>query len=310
MANDTRTIRHLRARNYDEQPLCIAYPPMGANANFELKEFFIHNLSKFYGHAGNDPNHHLSEFHMMCEGAVPNGVTEDQFKLRAFPFSLQDAAKDWLFYFPSNSIATWKDMKATFLEKFYPDSRHNHAKKAITTVEQEVDETLYDYWERFKQLVAQCPYHGLSGDDLLVNFCQALTQQDQRLVNASTGGGVDNYSVADSNDIIERLASSTRNYGRKQDGGSMNFSSVGASFSPTQKLENDVSHLKQFVASLVNKNQDGGGGQGPQIECGFCQGPHPIETCPIMIEEGIEVENVSAMGHGNYNSRNPSRGGY
>ncbi|XP_074289189.1 uncharacterized protein LOC141614330 [Silene latifolia] len=170
MANDARTIRELRARNYDTQPLCIAYPPMGANANFELKGYFIHNLPKFHGHAGDDPNCHLSEFHMMCEGAIPNGVTEDQFTLRAFPFSLQDSAKDWLFYLQPGTIRTWKDMKAAFLEKYYPDSRHNHAKKAITSPVQDASESLYEYWERFKKLVARCPYHGLSGDDLLVNF--------------------------------------------------------------------------------------------------------------------------------------------
>ncbi|XP_074266047.1 uncharacterized protein LOC141588506 [Silene latifolia] len=159
MANDTRTIREIRARNYDEQPLCITYPPLGANANFELKGFFIHNLPKFHGHAGNDPNRHLSEFHMMCEGAIPNGVTEDQFKLRAFPFYLLDSAKDWLFYLAPGSIRTWKEMKAAFLEKYYPDARHNRAKKAITTIEQDLNgETMYEYWERFKKLVAQCPY--------------------------------------------------------------------------------------------------------------------------------------------------------
>ncbi|XP_074283306.1 uncharacterized protein LOC141607857 [Silene latifolia] len=170
MANDNRTIREIRERNCDEQPLCITYPPLGANANFELKGFFIHNLPKFHGHVGNDPNRHLSEFHMMCEGAIPNGVTEDQFKLRAFPFSLLDAAEDWLFYLTPGSISTWKEMKAAFLEKLYPDSCHNRAKKAITTIEQDHGETMYEYWERFKRLVAQCPYHGLSEDDLLLNF--------------------------------------------------------------------------------------------------------------------------------------------
>ncbi|XP_074298332.1 uncharacterized protein LOC141629191 [Silene latifolia] len=145
MSNDTRTIRELRARNYDTQPLCIAYPPMGANANFELKGYFIHNLPKFHGHAGDDPNRHLSEFHMMCEGAIPNGVTEDQFKLQDFPFSLLDATKDWLFYLPQGTIRTWKAMKSAFLEKFYPDSRHNHAKKAITSPEQNPSESLYEY---------------------------------------------------------------------------------------------------------------------------------------------------------------------
>ncbi|XP_074290597.1 uncharacterized protein LOC141617314 [Silene latifolia] len=299
MANDTRTIREIRARNYDEQPLCITYPPLGANANFELKGFFVHNLPKFHGHAGNDPNRHLSEFHMMCEGAIPNGVTEDQFKLRAFPFSLLDSAKDWLFYLAPGSIRTWKKMKAAFLEKFYPDSRYNRAKKAITTIEQDPNgETMYEYWERFKKLVAQCPYHGLSDDDLLVNFYEGLGQDDQRMVNFATGGGLENFYIVDAKEIIERLASTTRNYGRTQRG-TRNTSSMGTSSSSTQNLEQSVNDLTYLVKNMMVNNPNKDGGKGNQVECNYCQGPHMEEACPIMIEEGIGVENVSAMGYGN-----------
>ncbi|XP_074277105.1 uncharacterized protein LOC141600756 [Silene latifolia] len=309
MANDTRTIREIRARNYDEQPLCITYPPLGANANFELKVLFIHNLPKFHGQAGNDPNRHLSEFHMMCEGAIPNGVTEDQFKLRAFPFSLMDGAKDWLFYLTPGSIRTWKEMKTAFHEKFYPDSRPNRAKKAITTIEQDHGETMYEYWERFKSLVAQCPYHGLSGDDLLVNIYEGLGQEDQRMVNSTTGGGLENYSVADANEIIEKLAATTRNYGISQRG-TRNASSMGSSSSSTQNLEQSVNDLTHLVKNMIVNNPNKEGSQRNQVECNYCQGPHLEEACPIMIEEGIGVENVSAMGYGNYNARNPSGGGY
>ncbi|XP_074299220.1 uncharacterized protein LOC141630277 [Silene latifolia] len=310
MANDTRTIREIRARNYDEQPLCITYPPLGVNANFELKGLFIHNLPKFHGHAGNDPNRHLSEFHMMCEGAIPNGVTEDQLKLWAFPFSLLDAAKDWLFHLTPGSIRTLKEMKAAFLEKFYSDSRHNRAKKDITTIEQDPNgETMYEYWERFKKLVAQCPYHGLSDDDLLVNFYEGLGQDDQRMVNSATGGGLENFSIVDGKEIIEKLASTTRNYGRSQRG-TRNTSSMRTSSSSTQNLEQSVNDLTHLVKNMMVNNPNKDGGQMNRVECNYCQGPHLEEACPIMIEEGIGVENVSAMGYGNYNARNPFGGGY
>ncbi|XP_074301565.1 uncharacterized protein LOC141632965 [Silene latifolia] len=185
-------------------------------------------------------------------------------------------------------------MKAAFPEKYYPDSRHNHAKKAITSPEQDASESFYEYWERFKKLVAQCPYYGLSGDDLLVNFCDGLAQQYQIMVNAATGGGVDNYSVAEANEIIERLAASTRNYGRSR--GSNTLNSIETPSSSNHKLEKTVDDLTKMVAKLVGNNQ--GGAQGSNLECNFCQGPHPMETCPVMEEQGISMENVSAMMHG------------
>ena len=50
-------------------------------------------------------------------------VTEDQIKLRAFPFSLKDSAKDLLYYLAFRSIKTWNEMKKLFLEKYFPALR-------------------------------------------------------------------------------------------------------------------------------------------------------------------------------------------
>ncbi|KAL0361432.1 UNVERIFIED_CONTAM: hypothetical protein Sradi_3827700, partial [Sesamum radiatum] len=58
-----------------------------------------------------DPYKHLKEFHVVCSGMKPQGVTEEQVKLRAFPFSLSDKAKDWLYSLPSGSINSWNELK-------------------------------------------------------------------------------------------------------------------------------------------------------------------------------------------------------
>ena len=50
-------------------------------------------LSTFNGLTGEDPYTQLKEFHMVCVGMKPNRVEEEQFKLKAFPFSLKGAAK-------------------------------------------------------------------------------------------------------------------------------------------------------------------------------------------------------------------------
>ena len=78
----------------ENQPLCIN---IDNNVNFELKSGFIHLLPTFNGLAGEDPYTHLKEFHMVCVGMKPNGVDEEQVKLKAFPFSLKGAAKAWFF---------------------------------------------------------------------------------------------------------------------------------------------------------------------------------------------------------------------
>jgi len=98
-----QTLKELAAPNVENQPLCIN---IDNNVNFKLKSGFIHLLPTFNGLVGEDPLAHLKEFHMVCVGMKPNGVDEEQVKLKAFPFSLKEAAKAWFFSILSGSIGT------------------------------------------------------------------------------------------------------------------------------------------------------------------------------------------------------------
>ncbi|XP_024036967.1 uncharacterized protein LOC112096956 [Citrus clementina] len=74
----------------------------------------------------------------------PQGVTEEQIKLRAFPFSVDGLAKDWLYYLPPGSITTWNGLKKQFLEKYFPASRAANIRKDICGIRQLPGETLYE----------------------------------------------------------------------------------------------------------------------------------------------------------------------
>ena len=190
MNRETQTLKELTTPNLNQQPLCITFPELAEGATFELKSGLIHLLPTFHGMKGEDPNKHLSEFHVVCTSMKPNGVTDEQIKLRAFPFSLKDSAKDWLFYLPPGSITTWAQMKKCFVEKYFPATISSSLKKAISNVEQKDDDSLYEYWEQFKKLCASCPYHGYSEQDLVLYFYGGLSDEDLRMVNASSGGGL------------------------------------------------------------------------------------------------------------------------
>ena len=90
MAN--KTLKELAAPDVNYQALAIQYPDL--DGDFELKSGLNHLLPKFYGLAGEDPHKHLKELHVVCSTMKPHGVDEDHIKLRAFPFSLDGAAKD------------------------------------------------------------------------------------------------------------------------------------------------------------------------------------------------------------------------
>ncbi|KAL0387634.1 UNVERIFIED_CONTAM: hypothetical protein Sradi_2645200 [Sesamum radiatum] len=116
--NSKQTINEMTSLDLNQQPLFIEYPTL--DVNFELKSGLIHSLPTFCGLVGEDPHKHLKEFHVMCSGMRPQGVTKEQVKLRAFPFSLGDKTKDWLYSLLLRSIVSWNELKKIFLENHFP----------------------------------------------------------------------------------------------------------------------------------------------------------------------------------------------
>ena len=86
------TLCELTAPNLETQPLCITYPVL--DQLLKLNSRFLNLLSKFHGLSGGDPYRHINEFIITCSTVQPEGITQDQIRLRAFPFLLQDKAKD------------------------------------------------------------------------------------------------------------------------------------------------------------------------------------------------------------------------
>ncbi|XP_073122988.1 uncharacterized protein [Henckelia pumila] len=77
-ANANLSLRKLGTPDPNQQPLCITFPTLENNANFELKSGLIHLLPAFHVLAGEDPHKHLMEFHVVCSSMKPHGVTEEQ----------------------------------------------------------------------------------------------------------------------------------------------------------------------------------------------------------------------------------------
>ena len=77
--------------------LVIRAPPIQAN-QFELKSItlqLLHSI-QFGGFPSEDPKTHISNFLKIYSTVKYNGVTDDVVRLRLFPFSLRDKAKEWL----------------------------------------------------------------------------------------------------------------------------------------------------------------------------------------------------------------------
>ncbi|KAM2671263.1 hypothetical protein EV1_007097 [Malus domestica] len=160
MAADNRTINELLASGLDNvAPLCIQYPRAAQDKTdeFELKSSLLHHIPKFHGLSMEDPNKHLKEFEVVCSSMTPANVVGSILKMKAFPFSLLDKAKDWLYELAPGTVTSWESMKRAYLERFFPISRVILLCKRISGIQQDEGESFPTYYERFESLVASCP---------------------------------------------------------------------------------------------------------------------------------------------------------
>ncbi|KAL6199658.1 hypothetical protein ACLB2K_029441 [Fragaria x ananassa] len=81
---------------------------------------------------------------------TPENANKNFMKMKAFLFSMADKAKIWL----------------------YRLSKILALRKQITGIEQGLDESYPEYFERFQTLVIECPPHG-SEESLLTTFMMA-----------------------------------------------------------------------------------------------------------------------------------------
>ncbi|GAB2273230.1 hypothetical protein Dimus_039018 [Dionaea muscipula] len=279
-----RTLRELAQPMMVIQPFCIQNP--AANIDYEFKSGFIQMLPKFHGKSGDDPYKHLKEFNMVCYNCKPLGLTEEQVKLRAFPFSLTNNAKDWLFCLPSGSVTTWNQMQTLFLERYFPTTRVAAVRKEICGIQQQHGETLHEYWERFKQLCSSCPNHQISENLLMISFYEGLCLTDRFLIDAASCGAMVNKTVREAEELISSMAANTHQFGVRQN-------------NPTRRV-NEVSvgsNIEQSIAKLTSLVKQMAAGQTPQVKaCVVCLSQeHATDACLSFQEEDNQTEEANVV---------------
>ncbi|GJT65511.1 reverse transcriptase domain-containing protein [Tanacetum coccineum] len=167
----------------------IVVPEITAN-NFEIKHGLLNLVQnkQFFGHDKEDPHAHIRYFNKITSTMKFPNVPSTSVKLMLFPFSLEGAARIWLEKEPPRSILTWDDLVSKFINKFFPPSKTTNLRNEITRFQQKFDETFYEAWDRFNDLLRGCPHHGFSELHQLDTFYNALNSNDQDSLNSAAGG--------------------------------------------------------------------------------------------------------------------------
>ncbi|GJT33532.1 reverse transcriptase domain-containing protein [Tanacetum coccineum] len=291
--DDNRTMAQLLEAPTAGYEDAIVVPEITAD-NFELKHGLLNLVQnkQFFGHDKEDPHAHIRYFNKITSTMKFPNVPSTSVKLMLFPFSLEGAARIWLEKEPPRSIQTWDDLVSKFINKFFPPSKTTNLRNEITRFQQRFDETFYEAWDRFNDLLRACPHHGFSELHQLDTFYNALNSNDQDSLNSAAGGNFLDKMPRDCLRIIESK------------------SKVSTSTS-TPGISSDVAELKDMVKALLldKKNQSPAPTPVKAVEesCVTCGGAHSYQTCPAttgnVYRDNIQ-EYVSQAAAANYNQGN------
>ncbi|GKC92366.1 reverse transcriptase domain-containing protein [Tanacetum coccineum] len=188
---------------------------------------------------------------------------------------------------PPRSILTWEDLVSKFINKFFPPSKTTNLRNEITRFQQRFDETFYEAWDRFNDLLRACPNLGFSELHQLDTFYNALNSNDQDSLNSAAGGNFLNKMPRDCLRIIE-IKSKVRNSRNKLVVAKVSSSSSTPGISP------DVAELKDMVKALLldKKNQTQAPAPVKAVEesCVTCGGAHSYRNCPPPMAIGVAYQ--------------------
>ncbi|CAM8999709.1 unnamed protein product [Rhodiola kirilowii] len=175
-------------------------PPGIANNTWELKTGLIQMVqnNQFSRRMNEDLHQHLKHFIQMCNTVKTNGVPPESYYLRLFPFSLSDKASRWLGSHVEGTFTTWDKLAEAFLQQYFPPlNKTAHFRNKIISFRSMDGETLYEAWERYKELMRMCPHHNLELWHIMDTFYQGIDQGMRTLINQTAGGGLSEKAAQD-----------------------------------------------------------------------------------------------------------------
>nr|GFC49233.1 reverse transcriptase domain-containing protein [Tanacetum cinerariifolium] len=197
------------------------------------------------------------------------------------------AAQIWLEKEAPRSIQTWDDLVSKFINQFFPPSKTTNLRNEITRFQQRFDESFYEAWERFNDLLRACPHYGFSELHQLDRFYNALNINDQDSLNSAAGGNFLDKMPRECLKIIESKSKVRQSRAKAV------VAKIGTS-SSTPAISSEVFELKDLVRALLldKKNQSSALAQSSTpapvkaVEPNYvtCGGAHSFQNCPATYE--------------------------
>ncbi|KAK8980795.1 hypothetical protein V6N11_047926 [Hibiscus sabdariffa] len=182
----------------------------------------------------------------------------------------------------SDKKIIWTDVLAELCrisnKRFFPAAKASEIRRSILGIKQKYEESLHEYWERYKKLCASCPQHGLSDQTLVQYFYEGLLPMEMEMIDAVSGRALFNMTPTQAKELISTMAANSQQFGVTSEP-NRRVHEVN-----TVSIENKLDQLTNIVNSLVaGKNQS-------FRACGICtMADHPTDGCPSLQDETVNV---------------------
>ncbi|GJV22152.1 hypothetical protein Tco_1371172 [Tanacetum coccineum] len=176
------TIEQYLALISDDIKPCIVNPKIDDDVEFEIYANFMKELRRklFVGTDDKDAYEHVRMVLEIVNLFHFTGVTHDAIMLRVFPITLKRRALRWKDKLPAGSIT-----KKEFIWRYCHPFITAKKLEEIRNFKQERDETLNHAWERYNDLLYQCPLHDLNFQQKVHIFYSGLDISTRKILESN-----------------------------------------------------------------------------------------------------------------------------
>ncbi|GKF04875.1 hypothetical protein Tco_0035543, partial [Tanacetum coccineum] len=153
------------------------------------------------------------------------------------------------------------------MNKYYPPGRTAKKIEEINNFQQEPDETLYQAWERFKELLMKCPQHYLTEMQEVILFYNGLDVQTRQILDSR--GTIPTKTAADAKTAIQEMAE----YSQKWHNGISRGRST-ETFDGLAAIQAQLNNLRREIKKGNEKVN------AAEVGCEQCKGPHYTKDYP------------------------------
>ncbi|GKF15899.1 hypothetical protein Tco_0057361 [Tanacetum coccineum] len=209
--------------------------------------------------------------------------------LRVFPFTLTGSAKGWVDRLALGTINTWDLLKKAFIQRYCPPSMTAKQLDDIHNFKQEGDESLFQAWEWYNDLLYKCPTHDINSHQKVNIFYKGLSTMNRQLLDSQ--GPIPGMTPAQALTTIQTMADHSQKWHdgttSRNIGSSSSNDGLVALVNKLDNLGRDMKKLKESVHAI-------------QVGCQICEGPHLDKDYPLN-EEVKQVEETD--NHPTYGER-------